>query len=270
MQKDEIRNLVREVLKEKGLVENPTDNPTSKIVKRQRTAPAVINVFHAGVRKLDQALEQVSQIESIAGRSSVFTVNSARSWVCGADVKEKAGTRCILDTVRPEGLEKALEKSDILVLPTFCFKTATKAARLISDDQETAIVISALFQGKQILATRDGFTLLERLSNKNIREEINRILGKLEGFGITFCETEQLFSVFQNMIAGGKNSQSTTAKTPANNEKAQALKLITAKDILNAVNDNQDSIQLAPGGMVTPLAIDQAKEYSIKILKTSA
>ena len=119
MQKDEIRNIVREVLIEKGSGNNPASKPVSKPVKRQRTAPAVLNVFHAGVRKLDQALEQVRQIESIAGRSSVFTVNSARSWVCGADVKEKAGTRCILDTVRPEGLEKALEKSDILVLPTF-------------------------------------------------------------------------------------------------------------------------------------------------------
>lgn len=270
MQKDEIRNMVREVIREKGLGNNPASKPTSKPVKRQRTSPAVLNVFHAGVRKLDQALEQVRRIENIAGRSSVFTLNSARSWVCGADVKDKAGTRCILDTVRPEGLEKALEKSDILVLPTFCFKTAAKAARMINDDQETAIVISALIRGKPVLATRDGFTLLESLSNKNIREEIRRILSQLEGFGITFCETDQLFSVFQKIVANSKNSDLATAKTQAGNEMPSALRLITAKDILTAVSSNHDSIQLAPGGMVTPLARDQAKEYSITIVKTGS
>jgi gamma-glutamyl-gamma-aminobutyrate hydrolase PuuD len=270
MQKEEISNIVREVLKERGLLDNSKSKPDPKRIRRSRTAPAVLNVFHAGIRKLEQALEQVRLIEQTAGRSSVFTVNSARSWVCGADVKEKAGTRCILDTVRPEGLEKALEKSDILVLPTFCFKTAAKAARMINDDQETAIVISALIQGKPVLATRDGFTLLESLSNKNIREEIKRILDKLEGFGITFCETDQLFSVFQKIVVDKKNTESPTAKPQAGNETPSALRLITAKDILTAVNSNHDSIQLAPGGMVTPLARDQAKEYSITIVKTSS
>ena len=129
--KEEIRNMVREALKEKGLLENLSNGPVKNRVRRPRAVPAVLSVFHAGVRKLEQALEQVRAIEKIAGRSSVFTVNSARSWVCGADVKEKAGIRCILDTVKPEGLEKALLKSDILVLPTFCFKTAAKAAHLI-------------------------------------------------------------------------------------------------------------------------------------------
>ena len=112
-------------------------------------------------------------------------MNSARSWVCGEDVREKAGSKCILDTVKPEGLEKALQKADILVLPTFCFKTAAKVARLIGDDQESTIVLSALIQDKPVLATNDGFTLLNTLSNKGIRDEIKRILGKLESFGMS-------------------------------------------------------------------------------------
>ncbi len=204
MQKDEISQIVREVLKEKGLLDTPAAKPVKNRIPRPRSAPAVLNVFHAGVRKLEQALEQVRRIEKIAGRSSVFTVNSARSWVCGADVKEKAGTRCILDTVKPEGLEKALLKSDILILPTFCFKTAAKAAHLISDDQESAIVFSALVQGKKILATRDGFALCDLLLNEGIRAEMDRILAKLESFGMVFCETDQLCATFQKIEDGVK------------------------------------------------------------------
>ena len=267
MQKELISNIVREVLKEKGLLDSPAEKPVPKRIQRSRPTPAVLNVFHPGVRRLEQALEQVRLIENIAARSSVFTVNSARQWVCGEDVKEKAGTRCILDTVKPEGLEKALQKADILVLPTFCFKTAAKVAQLISDDQETAIVLSALIQGIPVLATRDGFTLLDTLSNTGIREEIESVIGKLESFGMVFCETDQLAAVFQKMVSNTNTSAALKTEKASGRRTTPGLKLITAKDIQIAVNNQQDAITLAPGGIITPLAKDQAKEYAIKIVK---
>jgi len=268
MQKEEISQIVREVLKERGLLDRPAENSISNRIQRPRASPAVLNVFHAGVRKLEQALEQVRQIEKIAARSSVFTVNSARSWVCGADVKETAGTQCILDTVKPEGIEKALLKADILVLPTFCFKTAAKAAQLISDNQETALVLSALMQGKPVLAARDGFTLLDSFSNKGIRDEIERILDKLKSYGMVFCETDQLAAVFQKMMTDENKSGPSATKNDSDHQTAPAFRLITAKDIRIAVDNNQDAISLASGGIITPLAKDQAKEYAIRIIQT--
>ena len=265
--KEDIRNIVREVLKEKGLLDSLADKPVKNRVQRPRSAPAVLSVFHAGVRKLEQALEQVRQIEKIAGRSSVFTVNSARSWVCGADVKEKVGTRCILDTVKPEGLEKALLKSDILVLPTFCFKTAAKAAHLISDDQESAIVFSALVQGKKVLAAQDGFTICDLLLNEGIRNEMDRILAKLESFGMIFCETDQLCATFQKLVNEEVKTGPPVKRNPATDTAPPARKLVTAKDIHTAVDAGRGPIMLAPGGIMTPLARDLAKEYAIKIIK---
>ena len=267
MQKEDIRNLVREVLKEKGLLEKPADKPVKNRVQRPRSAPAVLSVFHAGVRKLEQALAQVCQIEKIAGRSSVFTVNSARSWVCGADVKEKTGSRCILDTVKPEGLEKALLKSDILILPTFCFKTAAKAAHLISDDQESAIVFSALVQGKKVLAAQDGFAFCDLLLNEGIRAEMDRILAKLESFGMIFCETDQLCATFQKIVNEGNKIESPAKKNPMTVTAPPTHKLVTAKDIQTAVDGGRAPIMLAAGGIVTPLAKDLAKEYDVKIIK---
>ncbi|MEJ2164407.1 MAG: hypothetical protein P8X90_02685 [Desulfobacterales bacterium] len=268
MQREEIREIVREVLKSKGLMDNPSKKPIPNRIKRQRSTPSALIVFHPGVRKLEQALDQVRQIEKIAARSGVFTVKSARDWVCGDDVKEKAGSRCILDTVKPEGLEKALQKADILVLPTFCFKTAAKAARLINDTQETAIVLSALMQGKPVLAANDGFTLLDMLSNQGIREEIIRILGKLESFGMVFCETERLSEVFKQMAAGANKTVHSETPKDSHRQTTSAHKLITAKDIQNAVHNNQNSISLAPGGIITPLARDQAREYAVRIIQT--
>jgi len=266
--KEDIRYIVREVLKDKGLLDSPADKPVKKRVHRLRSTPAVLSVFHAGVRKLEQALEQVSQIEKIAGRSSVFTVNSARAWVCGADVKEKAGTKCILDTVKPEGLEKALLKSDILVLPTLCFKTAAKAAHLISDDQESAIIFSALVQGKKVLAAQDGFTICDLLLNAGIRDEMDRILAKLQSFGMIFCDTGQLCTTFQKLINGAGNMGPPVKKDPEPETTPATRKLVTAKDIQKAVDGDRGPIRLAPGGIMTPLARDLAKEYGLEIIKT--
>jgi hypothetical protein len=271
--KKEISKIVRQVLNETGLPKGSSRNPPSRPGDSPRKGPAVLNIFHAGVRKLDQALDQIQKIEETARRSSVYTVESARSWVCGADVKEGAGIKCILDTVKPEGLEKALQKADILVLPTFCLKTAAKIASLICDDQESGIVFTALLQGKRILAASDGFLVCDILANEALRGEIDQILRKLESFGMVFCPTDRLHSTFEKMLSGIKPAKTVPTPSPEKiktqtENSTHAIKLVTAKVIYTAVDENQNAITLAPGGIATPLARDLAKEYSIQIIKT--
>jgi len=267
----EIGKIVREVLKEQGLVSEPFPKQLSSGGDPSETGPAVLNVFHAGVRRLEEALEQVKLIEETARRSSVYTVESARSWVCGADVKEGAGIKCILDTVKPQGLEKALQKSDILVLPTLCLKTAAKVASLICDDQESGIVFTALLTGKRVLAANDGFLVCNIVVNEQLRVEIDNVLNKLERFGMVFCPTDQLHATFCKIVAGDRNVNASGSLTGPNAKEYRAsneVKLITAKVIYAAVDDNQHSIVLAPGGKITPLARDLAKEYAITIVET--
>lgn len=270
--KKEITQIVRQVLKEAGQASESPTQASSPRSDPSKKGPAVLNIFHAGVRKLAEALKQIQQIEQTARRSSVYTVESARPWVCGADVKEGAGVKCILDTVKPEGLEKALQKADVLVLPTFCLKTAAKVASLICDDQESGIVFTALLQGKKVLAANDGFLVCDILVNENLRNEIDQILKKLKRFGMNFCPTGQLNDMFQKLVAGAEKpaaprpSEQTKTEQPS----TSATKLITAKVINLAVDNKQGTVRLAPGGIVTPLAKDLAKEYSIKIVENGS
>ena len=269
--KKEITAIVKQVLKETGRTADSSAKPSAAQRGPSRNGPAVLNIFHAGVRKLDEALNQIQQIEETTRRSSVYTVESARAWVCGADVKEGAGVKCILDTVKPEGIEKALQKADILILPTFCLRTAAKVANLICDDQESNLVFTALLQGKKVLAANDGFMLCDILVNESLRREIARILNKLEGFGMIFCQTDQLHATFQKMISGGIETDppAESQTTASQKDTPSPIKLITAKVIHTAVDNKQNTIRLASGGMITPLARDLAKEYSIKIIKTN-
>jgi hypothetical protein len=273
MNREKITKIVHEVLKERGWATESSQKPLASRENKSKKGPAVLNVFHAGVRKLETALEQVQLIEATARRSSVYTVESARDKVSGADVKEKAGTRCILDTVKPDGLERILQKADILVLPTFCLKTAARVASLMCDDQESTIVFTALLQGKKVLATQDGFMIYKSLVNDRLREEIKQLLKKLEGFGMIFCPTDRLNATFQKMAASGEKTQATAGPKAAGLKKektANAVKLITAKVINTAVDNKQDMVRLAPGGKVTPLGRDLAKEYAIKIIQAES
>jgi hypothetical protein len=152
MDKEIITKIVHEVLKERGWATASSQKPLPSRVNKSKKGPAVLTVFHAGLSKLEAALKQVQLIEAAARRSSVYTVESARDKVCGADVREKAGIRCILDAIKPDGLERILQKTEILVLPTFCLRTAAKVAGLMCDDQESKIVFTALLQGKKVLA----------------------------------------------------------------------------------------------------------------------
>jgi glycosyltransferase involved in cell wall biosynthesis len=259
-----VRRIVKKVVEEMEIVSQHNAEKNTKL--STTGGPKVLIVFHAGVGKLDEAMKQVRLIQESAERSSIFTEESARSWVCGEDVKKQTGARCILDTVKPEGLEKVLDKADVLVLPTFCFKTGAKVASLICDDHESGIVLSALAQGKTVLASRDGFLISESLVNRKIREEIDRILGKLEGYGMVFSPTDHLSDVFQK-VAFASGKPMSEEKRPQDSGNEPVLRIVTARDIDAAVNEKKGSIHVAARGLVTPLARDLAKEYGISITR---
>ena len=96
---------------------------------------------------------------------------------------------------------------------------------------------------------------------------MDRILAKLQSFGMIFCETDQLCATFKKIIVEGKKFESPNKKNSAMEPAPPARKLVTAKDIQTAVDGGRDPIRLAPGGIMTPLARDLAKEYDLKIIK---
>lgn len=262
---ENIKRIVREVINDLQLntaVSTRSTKPDGSV-----TGPRALIVFHPGVRKLDEALTQVRLIESMAGKSGVFTAESARASICGDGAKMKAGgSRCILDSVSRDGLEKVLERADILVLPTFCMQVAAKVAHLTCDDQGSCIVLSALLRGKKVLAARDGFMAWEILSNEFLRGEIEQTLKKLEDFGMVFCRTEELSATFGKMVSPGESEGGMDGSELQANERP-GLSLVTAKEINRAVENKEKFIRLARGGKVTPLAKDLAKEYSLTILE---
>ncbi len=254
--KNKIKRLVQEALADLSVKKGSTPKP-------HRQGPKVLTVFHAGVCRLDNTFEQIKSIGEQSGKLGIYRGESARSLVSLNELKKKSKVRCILDKSGPAGLEKVLDVCEILILPTFAFPVAAKVASLLADDLESGIILSALMKGKKILAAEDGFSIPGIAVNSNLKKEIDKIFDKLKMFGMQFCPTDQLSTVFQNLILA---EQSKNEKIPSV-KKNPALNLITAKTVNMAAETKQHKIRLALNGNVTPLARDLAKEYAIEIYK---
>ncbi|MEW6264003.1 MAG: hypothetical protein AB1641_13085 [Thermodesulfobacteriota bacterium] len=257
---EQVRRVVQAVLEELARKNQPPAGPKAP---RPASGPRALIVFNAGLGKLDQALEQARLIEGVCAKSSVYTAEAIRGSLCG-DVKAKTGGRCRLDIVDRDGLELVRKKSDVLVLPTFCLGAAARVANLLTaGDLESGLLLSALLEGQKVLAADDGFLILDRMSNPAVRAEMDRLLDKLRGFGVVLCPTERLFETFREMTSG--RPAGPAAETSPGRSKEPALRLVTANDVMAAVNEHRTEICLARGGLVTPLARDLAREYSIQI-----
>jgi len=268
MNKEDIRTIVRQVVSELAGDSAPEGSVPAQARRAAPSGLNILSVFHAGVRRLDEAIAQIEKLEATGARSSVYTAASARSWVCGADVRERTGTRCILDTVKTDGLQRVLQHADILVLPTFCFKVAAKVSRLIADDDEAALVLSALMQGKRVVAARDGFQFFDSLANDALRQEIQRVLDRLQSFGMVLCDTDSLFQTVQTVAAGNPQKVSPLPSAANRDDQTPAHTLVGARAVQAAVDEGRRTIKVAPRGIVTPLARDIAREYGIVIEKT--
>jgi len=217
--RDNIRRVVQEVLAEVMAAPGARRSDQRNTAKTGKSI-RVLFLFNAGVRKLDEALEQVRLIEDTGVKSGVYTGPAARGLICGSDVRGSTGIKCILDTVRPEGVETVLKRANVLVLPTLCLTVAARTARLISDDQESRLVLSALSQGKKVLAAMDGFLISEALANEAIRQEIEEVLGKLEAFGMLLTPTALLNQAFGSILTPSLHQEGTGSP---------ACRLITAR-----------------------------------------
>ena len=252
---DRIREIIREVLRE------------MKPAAPAPTGPRVLVVYHTGMERLEEALAQVALIEKKAGKAAFWQGPEARELMCPADLKDRTGARCSLNTVRGEGLAKVLDLSPVVVLPTLSLKVAARVVRLTADCPGSDLVLSALLKGKKVIAANDGFLAPGAAPPPPLKAEIQRTLTALAGYGAALCPTSELAQTYQGLAEGGPKAQPGGGKGAVQASPAPRPKsLITARDIIAASQSGAVRVALARKGLVSPLARDLAKEYQIEII----
>ncbi len=256
--KDRVEKAVREVLKEMGLAD----------AAPRPQGPRVLVVYHTGLERLDEALAQVARIESLAEKTAFWQGPEAREMMCPADLKDRTGARCSLNTVNDEGLSRVLDRSEVVVLPCLSLKVAARVVRLTADCQGSDLVLTALLKGKQVIAANDCFLPPGAGIASGLRTEMKKTLAALAGYGAILRPTTELARTYESLGRQGQISAGRAVRAgDADLPRPPALSLVTARDITSASQAGENKVYLAPKGLSTPLARDLAKEYGLEIIR---
>lgn len=264
MSSAEIKNAVKEVLKEMGLVGERPAEAGSEARPGPKKGPRVLALYHTGLERYEEAQAQVALIEARAEKTAFFLGPEARAILCSEDVKDRTGARCSLNAAPPEGLSRVMDKVRVVLLPTLSLKVAARVAWISLDCVGSELVTMALGKGKTVLAASDGFIAPGVTPAEGLAKEVKVLLDRLESFGVILCPTAQLAEKYQELSGAGAQPEPRTDKR--SEPEQEALSLVTGKHITTAATEGRTLVRAALGGIITPLARDMAKEYNVEIV----
>ena len=148
---------------------------------------------------------------------------------------------------------------EVILLPALCYDLAAKMAMGIFDEPVALLAMTALAQGKPVVATvnthyDDGLKthspVLRRLFEGHRRQLCN--------YGFEVVPAEGILTAVQGHC-GGAIGKPEPAKSAGGKRR-----LVTAEDIDKA-HVNGKKLSLPAGALITPLARDRAKELGLEI-----
>jgi hypothetical protein len=249
--REEIKKVLLEVLRENA--------------SKAKKGPRLFFIYNEGLESLDIALREATTISKAAGNTSFYQGPKAHSLMGKRDVKVLTKANSSLNTATNENMARVLDHADMLILPTLSLRVIERVANLRGDCQDSHIILTALLKGVKVLAASDGFIKPGVKLAKGLEGEVNLLLKSLIDKGVSLCSTKELSATYFSLIGEEKASpEIVEAKNMA-----QALSLITARVVTDAAGVGEKEVYVTKKGLITPLATDMAKEYSIKILRES-
>lgn len=146
------------------------------------------------------------------------------------------------------------DQFDELFIPITSFSLVSELVHFINYRPLARIIQRALLKGKKVTMieeTANPYSTFIREANWDkgtnvLKQELFTQLKKLQGYGVTLIHSEQVKSHFKTEETRRKN-------------------LLTEEDVLKARRNQQKVIYITNGTLITPLAMDTAREIGIHI-----
>lgn len=162
-----------------------------------------------------------------------------------------------------------------IVFATLTRNTASRIANLILDTYSVEIVIDALMLGIPIVASRDAADIESHgwkdlgfhRANVNLKAAFRNNLNIMQDYGVHLCSADNLHRIIRDEFFGIKNVHNAENKSLFANQIPKINKNpITRKDIIPFIEKNHE-IYIPSDALITPLAQDIIKDFSIKIIR---
>jgi len=245
--------------------------------KEKATLPCkqALIIFTGGTIGLEQSLIELQKIQALNIEVSVV-LSMAAEKIIGMDlIKKHLGSNINLVTTHSPYPGKLLRDADFVLVPVLTQNTVAKLAYTLSDTLPSTLIMQGLMMGKPILAAmnaadpQDGWRIQKNMGKCTpaLAESLRQNLKKVESYGIELVHVDHLASSSQKIIDRMEkkawDSQHSDSKDIHRGKKS----ILDAEAIKVAANNGLKSITIAKDAIITPLARDVAREYSIEIVQ---
>ncbi len=171
-----------------------------------------------------------------------------RAQVTPAYVRQHAGAPAVF--THPEiGCPAAWARgADLVVAATLDRATALRVALTMPETFGSQLLFEALRVGRPVVVATDGLALDAPEATPQLRAALAEPVGRLEVFGAECVAARDLGPVVERRLAAPTGFNAATNRP-----------LITAEDVEAA----EGELVLAPGAILTPLALDRARELGV-------
>ena len=249
-----IRLIVEEVIKQLSVLRKPSRKET------------ILALFTGGHQELEDSLDQVVKLRD-DGFKMISVLSRTATHIIGEDrVRQITGSQEVYQEGTFIDVNVLISEVDVLIVPVLTRNTAMKLSNVISDSAITSLIFQGRMLNKPVIAVKNSADPKSAscacvgipTGPQVLLEEIDKRLNKLELFGITLVEAKELRSAVLAAAA-----QQKSARVPAAKQGGKVI--LTARDVEDALLNNQKEIEIPSGSQVTDIAKEVAAKSGVII-----
>ncbi len=241
----------------------------------------VIAVFTGATAGFSQVLSGLEQL-MLTGTEIRIVLSHSAERVYGDRIEERLLPWPIASISTGERWFCELEGSKGVVVPALSVNSLSKISCLMADSVATNLILQALFMGKPVVAAIDGCepgnkdrkTLALDNGTPALQQALGEHLLRLNDFGCTLVKCHDLGSFCSNVFAEKNEQKITTDLYQAGQTKSSPAKtggtltatMVDSALVRRAIRE-QKTIKIGQSGIITPLALELARQQGLQISK---
>ncbi len=258
--------------------ENLVEIITREVLRRlSREAPIagspatknVLALFCGGTIGLEQGLAALAEIRSQPATITVVLSAAAERIIGARRVRESLGADIAVAGAQDPYPGEGLRAADVVVVPVLTQNTAAKLAHTFADTAVTTLVLQALMLGKPVVVAvnaadpRDGRRAAGGMGQApaGLTRALQDNLKRLENYGARLVDVGLLATEIKKCFQSGRQ---------ADTRGPQAKVVIDAAAVKAVQASGNRRLLLAAGAVVTPLAMDAARELNVELVRANS
>ncbi len=226
----------------------------------------VLALVCGGTIGLEQGLAALAALRAYPADVAVVLSAAAERVVGAQRVRDTLGADIAIVTAQDPYPGKLLRAADVVVVPVLTQNTAAKLARTFSDTMVTTLTLQALMLGKPVVMAANAADPLDSgragvgmgRAPVNLTRALQDNLKRIESYGVRLVDVKLLAAEAGKCFRPGPQPA-----TPAREKKV----LIDTAAVKAALAGGSRRLAVPRGAIVTPLAVDAARELNVELVQ---